>query len=157
MNVSTRMITSIGGGISLNPRDFKQTIIDRDSPAIREVVQIKNKLTPTGNISQADDWLRSNTGGGVSRINELPRISWDLSKSENGKVKYDYRSESGDVALLEFSQDMKKVEYNLQVNGYKDVLKYSKEENVLEVAHNSLTGTYKGEVSADGKYIVFSK
>ena len=31
------------------------------------------------------------------------------------------------------------------------------EENRLEVAHNNFSWIYKGEVSADGQYVVFSK
>jgi len=30
MNIKSRVITSIGGGISLNPKEFKQTVVDRN-------------------------------------------------------------------------------------------------------------------------------
>lgn len=157
MSIITGLISSIGGGISLNPREFKKAIINKDSPAIREVLQIKNQLAPAGNISKTGEWLRSNAGNGNTRINTLPRIAWDLSISKNGKVKYDYKSESGDIAIVEFSQDMKNIEYNIEVNGSKGILKYSKEENRLEVAHSDFLATCVGEVSADGSYVVFSK
>jgi len=157
MNIIPKMIISIGGGISLNPKEFRQTVVNKESIAIREIAKVKNQLTPTGNISKSGDWMRSNVRDGGSRINKLPSILWTLSKSENGSVKYTYSSDSGDSTLVEFSQNMNDVQYNISVNGYNDILKYSKEKNIIEVAHNSFPQAYKGEVSSDGKYIVFSK
>jgi hypothetical protein len=157
MNINARTIASIGGGISLNPREFKQAIINKDSPAIREVLQIKNQLAPAGNISKIGEWFRSNAGNGSSRINTIPRIAWDLSKSENGKVKYDYKSESGDIAIVEFSKDMKNIEYKIQVNDFNYILIYSRDENILEVSHSGFLETCVGEVSADDRHVVFSR
>jgi len=70
--------------------------------------------------------MRNNVGDGGSRINKLPSITWDLSKSENGSVKYAYSSESGDSALVEFSKDLNDIQYNISMVNYNDILKYSK-------------------------------
>lgn len=157
MNIIVRTIFSIGGGISLNPRNFKKTIINKNSPDIREITKVKSKLKPVGNIYKSGNWVRSNVAKGGSRINKLPDISWTLSKSENGSVKYIYRADSGDSASVEFSQNLNYVQYNISMNTYNDIVKISKEKNLIEVTHDVFPQEYKGEVSSDGKHIVFSK
>jgi len=157
MNIISGAIFSIGGGISLNPREFKQTIINKDSPAIREIAKVKNQLKFVGNISKSGDWMRSNVTNGGSRINKLPDISWTLSKSENGSVKYIYHADSGDSASVEFLKNLNYVQYNISMNTYIDIVKFSKEKNLIEVTHDIFPQEYKGEVSSDGKRIVFSK
>jgi hypothetical protein len=157
MNIISGAIFSIGGGISLNPKEFKQTIINKDSPDIREIAKVKNQLKSVGNISKSGDWMRSNVTNGGSRINKLPDISWTSSKSENGSVKYTYRANSGDSASVEFSQNLNYVQYNISMKAYNDIVKYSKEKNLIEVTHDIFPQEYKGEVSSDGKRIVFSK
>jgi len=119
--------------------------------------QSKNKLKTVGNISKSGDWVRSNATDGGSRINKLPDIPWVLSKSENGSVKYDYRAVSGDFASVEFSKNLNYLQYNINMNAYNDIVKYSKEKNLIEVTHDIFPQEYKGEVSSDGKRIVFSK
>jgi len=157
MNIITGAIFSIGGGISLNPKEFKQTVINKDSPAIRKIAKVKNQLKSVGNISKSGYWMRSNVTNGGSRINKLPDISWTSSKSENGSVKYTYRTDSGDFASVEFSQNLNYVQYNISMNAYNDIVKYSKEMNLIEVTHDIFPQEYKGEISSDGKRIVFSK
>ena len=157
MNIISGAIFSIGGGISLNPKEFKQTVINKNSPAIQEIAKVKNQLKSVGNISKSGDWMRSNVTNGGSRINKLPDISWTLSKSENGSVKYTYRADSGDSASVEFSQNLNYVQYNISMNTYNDIVKYSKEKNLIEVTHDIFPQEYKGEVSSDGKHIVFSR
>jgi hypothetical protein len=157
MNIISGAIFSIGGGISLNPSEFKQTVINKDSPDIREIAKVKNQLKSVGNISKSGDWIRSNVTNGGSRINKLPDISWILSKSENGSIKYIYRADSGDSASVEFFKNLNYVQYNISMNTYNDIVKYSKEKNLIEVTHDVFPQKYKGEVSSDGKHIVFSK
>ncbi|GAG51202.1 unnamed protein product, partial [marine sediment metagenome] len=118
INIISRTISSIGGGINLNPKEFKQTVINKDSPAIREIVKVKNQLKSVGNISKSGDWIRSNIAYGGSRVNKLPDISWTSSKSENGSVKYTYRTDSGDSALVEFFKNLNYVQYNINMNAY---------------------------------------
>ena len=43
------------------------------------------------------------------------------------------------------------------MEAYYDIVKYSKEKNLIEVTHDIFPQEYKGEVSSDGKLIVFSK
>jgi len=157
MNIITGATFSIGGGISLNPKEFKQTIINKDSPAIREIAKVKNQLKSVGNISKSGDWMRSNVTNGGSRINKLPDISWTSSKSENGSIKYTYRTDSGDSASVEFLKNLNYVQYNINMKAHNDIIKYSKEKNLIEVTHDIFPQEYKGEVSSDGKHIVFSK
>ena len=157
INIISGAIFSIGGGISLNPKEFKQTVINKDSPAIREIVKVKSQLKFVGNIFKSEDWIRSNATNGESRINKLPDISWTLSKSENGSVKYTYRADSGDSLSVEFLKYLNYVQYNINMEAYNDIVKYSKEKNLIEVTHDIFPQEYKGEVSSDGKRIVFSK
>jgi len=43
------------------------------------------------------------------------------------------------------------------MEAYNDIVKISKEKNLIEVTHGVFPQEYKGEVSSDGKRIVFSK
>ena len=157
MNIISGAIYSIGGGISLDPREFKHTVMDKDSPAIREITKVKNQLKTVGNISKSGDWVRSNATDGGSRINKLPDIPWVLSKSENGSIKYTYRADSGDSASVEFLKNLNYVQYNINIEAYNDIVKCSKEKNLIEVTHDIFPQEYKGEVTSNGKLIVFSK
>jgi len=157
MNIISRKISSIGGGISLDPKEFKQTVINKDSPAIRDITKVESQLKSVGNISKSGDWMRNNVTNGGSRINKLPGISWTSSKSENGSVKYTYRTDSGDSASVEFLKNLNYVQYNINMETYNDIVKISKEKNIIYVTHDIFPQEYKGEVSSDGKSIVFSK
>jgi hypothetical protein len=72
-----KAIIFFGGGIDLNPREFKQTVVDRNSPKLSEIVRIKDQLKPFGDVVKSGDWIRSNSGVGGARINKLP-LSVDL-------------------------------------------------------------------------------
>ncbi len=157
MNIIVRTIFSIGGGISLNPKDFKQTVINKNSPAIRDITKVESQLKSIGNISKSGDWIRSNATNGGSRINKLSDIPWTSSKSENGSIKYTYRTDSGDSASVEFLKNLNYVQYSISMETYNDIVKYSKEKNLIEVTHDIFSQEYKGEVSSDGTHIVFSK
>ncbi len=43
------------------------------------------------------------------------------------------------------------------MKAYNDIVKYSKEMNLIEVTHDVFPQEYKGEVSSDSKHIVFSR
>ena len=101
--------------------------------------------------------MRSNATDGGSRINKLPDIPWVLSKSENGSIKYTYRADSGDSASVEFLKNLNYVQYNINIEAYNDIVKCSKEKNLIEVTHDIFPQEYKGEVTSNGKLIVFSK
>ncbi len=72
MDIAVRYITSIGGGISLSSRSFRQTQVDSRSPRIRAVHEVKHLLQPTGRVAIHGDWIRSNPGPKGARVNPLP-------------------------------------------------------------------------------------
>lgn len=69
--INVRTIASVGGGISLNPRQFRQTEMDPHSPLIRALQETRNQLQPAGPIAIHGDWVRSSPGIGSARINPL--------------------------------------------------------------------------------------
>ncbi|MFH0797050.1 MAG: hypothetical protein V2A65_08365 [Candidatus Omnitrophota bacterium] len=71
-NIQSQEIDSIGGGISLNPKEFKRTVVNRNSPELSKIVRIKSQLKSSGNTAKSGDWIRSNSGMGGARINKLP-------------------------------------------------------------------------------------
>lgn len=157
MNISSRHITSIGGGINLRPSAFKRISRNKNSSKLREVIKIKSKIKTVGKIAKSGNWIRNNPERGGSRINKLPVNSWKSSKSINGKIRYSSLSNSDDFASVTLSPNSKNWQSNISVNGSQDIVKYSKEANLIEVNHAGFANVYKGKVSSNGKRFVFSK
>jgi len=156
IRIESRCITSIGGGINLCPSEFKRISRNRNSPKLREISKIKNKIKTVGEIAISGNWIRSSPAGiGGSRINKLPANSWVLSKSVNGKIEYNFHSNSGDYASMSLSPDLKEWYSKTVVNGSEDIVKYSKTSNRLKVNHSGFMNEYTGRISSDGKRIEF--
>ncbi len=155
--VKTRHITSIGGGIDLSPKEFKLISRDVTSPLIRELSGIRSIIKNAGEVARSGDWVRSNKINGVRRVNVLPTIVWTSSRTSNGRIRYTYRSNSGDIASTSFLPDRKEWESNISVNGSRDIVKLSKGTNLLYVNHAQFKQEYVGRISSDGKRIIFSK
>ena len=89
MDIESRYMMSISGGINLRPNEFKRISRNRNSPKLREINSAKGKMKTVGKIAKSGNWIRSNpTGKSGSRINKLPINAWTSSKSEIGKTKY---------------------------------------------------------------------
>jgi hypothetical protein len=157
MNFPSKSIISIGGGIDLRPSKFKKIARDSNSPKLQEVIKIKGKVKPAGKVAISEDWIRSNPGTSKARINKLPVSSWKSSKSINGKIEYNFHSNSADIASVTLSHNLKEWQSNISVNGSQDMVRYSRKKNLLEVKHTGFANSYKGTVSSDGKSFVFQK
>ncbi len=155
MNITSRSITSIGGGINLRPSEFKRISRNRNSLKLRELTRIKSKIKTVGKIAKSGNWIRSNAGIGGSRINKLPVNSWKSAKSINGKIEYSFSSNSGDFATATLYPNLNEWQSNISVNGSHYMVRYSKGENLLYVKHDGFTNEYKGKVISNGKRVVF--
>jgi hypothetical protein len=155
--VKTRHITSIGGGIDLSPKEFKLISRDVTSPRIRELSGIRNIMRTVGKVARSGDWVRSNAVDKAPRVNMLPKTVWTSSRTSNGRIKYSYHSNSGDIASTSFLPNGKEWESNITVNGSRDRVKLSKGTNLLYINHIQFKQEYVGRISSDGKRIVFSK
>lgn len=157
MEVETRLITSIGGGIDLSPRQFKPIFRDLKSPRIREVSGIRNTLRTVGKVARSDDWIRNNIAKVTSRVNLMPRREWTYSKTTNGKISYSYHSNSGEVISMTLFPERNEWECNVSVNESHDVVRFSKTTNLLQVNHTGFKSAFTGKVSSGEKRVVFSK
>lgn len=95
LNVEYPFIIEIGGGINLEPRNFKIKPL-RSSARLNEFRQIMDKVgTQWQSINGSGKWIRSRTGAGSQEAKiKLPRIEW-MSKKEstlNGTVYTDIQS-----------------------------------------------------------------
>jgi hypothetical protein len=151
----TKIVASIGGGINLQPSQFKAISKNITSPKLLEVIEVKNKIKVTSGNSKSGNWVRSNPGAGVPRINKLPVSSWESSKSVNGKIVHSFQTNSADVASVTISPNSKEWQSEISVNGSQDMVKYSQNENLLKVQHAGFTNLYIGKVSSNGKNFVF--
>lgn len=156
MRIESRCITSIGGGINLRPSEFKRISRNRNSPKVREISKIKNKIKTVGKIAISGNWIRSSPARICgSRINKLPTNSWVSSKSVNGKIEYNFHSNSGDHASMSLSPDLKEWQSNISVNGSLDIVKYSQVTNQLKVYHSGFLSEAIGRISSNEKRIEF--
>lgn len=157
MEIQTRQITSIGGGINLSPKEFKLISRDITSPRIREVNAIKNTIKTVGNVARSGDWVRNKVGGRSFRVNPIPKGEWTSSKTTNGKTKFSYRSSSGEAISMSLLAEQNQWESNVSVNQSHHVVRFSRTTNVLQINDSALKGELVGKLSADRRRIVFSK
>jgi len=158
MNISHNYITSIGGGINLRPSEFSKIIRNPDASILREINAIKGEIESDGKVSRYDNWIRNNSSAtGRPITNQIPFNSWISSKTVRSKSGITYHSKSGDLASTEFSTDQQVWKYNTVINGSQDVVDFSQASNQLLVKHSIFGKEFRGEISPDGKTIIFSK
>ncbi len=92
LDIISSHITSIGGGINLEPSEFKIISNKPNSTKIQQIRSIKSNIKTDGNITNSKNWIRSNSRKGGSTINELPVNSLKSFKSKSIKDKYNYNS-----------------------------------------------------------------
>ena len=158
MNITSRSITSIGGGINLRPSEFKRISRNKNAAKLREVKRIKSKVKTVSKIAKSGNWIRSSpTGKNGSRINKLPTNSWTSTKSKNGKIEYNFNANSGDFVSSSLSPNLKEWQLKTSVNGTQDIVKYSKAKNQLQVNHDDFVNESTGRISSNGKRVVFNR
>ncbi len=155
MDIKSRCITSIGGGINLRPSEFKQISRNRNSPKLLEILEIKSKFKTVGKIAISGNWLRSNPQISKPIINLIPTNKWSFSKSINGQIKYLFQSPTGDKASVTLFPNLNKWESVISVNGNEDIVKYFKSSNQLFVSHPGFSSEFKGRVLSSGKIVEF--
>lgn len=158
MDIVSRVITSVGGGINLRPKSFKRISRSQNSPQIKEIARIKGQIRPIGKIAKAKNWIRSNAGKGEPRINRLPTAKWITSTSSDGSLKYNYQSEkNSNVASVIVFPKTAGWQSDIAVNGSHDYAKFTTETNSLQVIHSEIGVNGTGRMSSNGKMIVFTK
>ena len=158
MNIVSRVITSVGGGINLRPKSFKRISRSKSSPQIKEIARIKGQLRPIGKIAKVENWIRSSASKGEPRINKLPTAKWITSTSSDGSLKYNYRSEkNSNVASVIVFPNPADWQSDIAVNGTHDYAKFTTETNSLQVIHSEIGVNGTGRMSSNGKMIVFTK
>jgi hypothetical protein len=89
LNMVTNYIASIGGGINLEPTDFK-VISSKTNSQIQKIQEIKSAILSS--TPKSDNWIRSNSEISGSTINELP-VNFDKNvSSKNNTEKYSFSS-----------------------------------------------------------------
>ena len=121
MNIESRCLMSIGGGINLRPNEFKRISHNRNSPKIREITRIKGKMKTVGKVAKSGSWIRNqHTNVSGSRINKLPTNSWIYSKSTKNGVHYNYKSNTGDYFNLSLLPFINEWQYETNISGSQD-------------------------------------
>lgn len=154
MDLKTRAISSIGGGINLHPNEFKRISYNKNSPKLREILKIKNKLKIVGKIAKSENWIRSNPKMSKTRINTISTNQWLSSKSVNSNKKFSYKSKFGNNVLL-VSQNSGNWTTTTHIGGANDIIIYFKDSNQLLVKHPCFPIEYKSNISQDGKRFIF--
>jgi hypothetical protein len=100
---------------------------------------------------------RSNIGNRNIRANSLPRLNWTTSKTVNGKIKYTYHSNMGDMASLTVSNDQNEGETFASLNNSIDNVKCSKKTGTINANHAFFENEFVGKVSKNGNTFIFSR
>tara|TARA_Y100000294_G_scaffold68470_1_gene64836 strand:- start:55 stop:423 length:369 start_codon:yes stop_codon:yes gene_type:complete len=119
---------------------------------------IKSKVKTIGKVAKSGNWIRNSSSGiSGSRINKLSVNYWVSSKSANGKIEYNYQSNSEDYMSMFHSPNLKNWELITLINGYQDKVRYSGKNNSLQVNHSGLVYESTGKISPKGDWIKFYK
>lgn len=156
MHFQTNCIVSIGGGIDLNPGKFKGISYNKSASKLRELSKLKSKLKNIGDISRYGNWIRSNPGISKTPVNKIPSNKWSLSKSENINSKYTYKSITGNRLSLIKNKSGAWIS-KTSIEGIIDVVKYDNDSKQLFVNHSIFSMECRGDISPDGKRIVFNR
>jgi hypothetical protein len=153
--MQTRQMTSIGGGIGMNPKQFKKVSWKSDSPQIKKLRSIKSSLKFTGKIYTVSNWIRNNISHSSSRINLLPSIEIHSLKTVNGKTKFTYTSVVGYSSEVSFSNYNNTWETTSTVNESSSSIHCVPSEKTISVAHPDIgKATARAE---PGRRFVFSR
>jgi len=155
--IRSRGITSIGGGIDLSPNEFKKVLVNRNSPKLREIFEVKKEMNEIGKISKVKNWLRSRPTIYKTRVIAISNSKWKYSKIKNKQIQYSFRTSSGDKATLSITPKLDKWETSSIINGNKNVIKFGKKRNLLTVSHPGFGGVLKAKITKNGKVIIFTK
>lgn len=155
LSVQTRHIASIGGGIGMNPRQFKKVAWNSNSPRIQEIHSIKSALHSVGKESVSSNWIRNTITHSTIRANDLPLVEWSLSNNKNGNVTYSYTSPGGDYMNVTVSTEDSNWEAESKVNESVDVIRCSPTGGTFTVAHSAIGNATATEKST--KHFVFSR
>ena len=156
MNIKARVISHVGGGISLRPEQFKSSIQDSNSKYITEIQNVKKSLKSENNVSIAGDWIRNNYLENNEIENIVPNINWKLNTKVNSNKKiYSYLSDKGYKKAIEYSNDFKTIIYNVEMKDYNSTVKINKELNNIYVKRNIFEKVINGYISSDETHYVF--
>ena len=156
MSVNTQQIASVGGGIDLNPSNFKILSNVKATHKIIEFSGIKN--ADNLNVSlKPGDWVKNILGTNHRKVNLLPETKWKYSSNLTSNRKKINMSNAGDYASLSITLDKKEYESNVSVNGRNDIVKIFKDKRQIYVNHGGIMTESLGTISADFKNVKFVK
>ncbi len=156
MQIVSRCITSVGGGINLRPSEFKKTSWNRNHSKISKVVEINRVGKTHRNTSKYGNWIWNNSDGKIHvRINKLPSYVWEYSNSSVGGYEHHYRSRSGDYKEAFLSSGNKDWHIKTKVGSVEKTIQFSKLSNVLRIEHSAAKRKYSAKFSTNGRRVEF--
>lgn len=155
LSIQFRQRTSIGGGIGMNPKQFKKVAWNSNSFKIRKIRSIKSALRSDGKESISSNWIRNSLNQSTVHSNTLPQVKWSLSKNTNGKVSYSYSTTSGDHTNVTISTEGNSWKSEFKVNESVDMMRCSPSEGTFTIAH-SVTGRATA-TERSSKHFVFDR
>jgi len=154
MNLVSRCISSVGGGINLRPDEFKRISRNRNAPILRKIREIKSSMKAQGNIARSENWIRNNVGETSSaRVNVLPTNLWVLSKSVNSGIQYSYRSSSGNHMTFTHQVDRGEWQQKMQINDFQNEINFSEGKKQLTIRQGRIA--VSANIHPDENLVVF--
>ena len=135
MRITPFLNISLGGGISLQPKDFKRAYLRESSPLITQIASLKGKFRTEGQVSESGDWVRSNPGEGRSIVHPLPSRRWLRSNSSGTATGYEYTSDGDSRLALEMAVDGSGWRVTTSVDGVADNVEFVASDHLLVVSH----------------------
>ena len=155
MQMISRCITSVGGGINLRPAEFKRVVKNSNSPILKTLREAKSTLVVKNNHSRYGSWVRSVPSLKYSEhLNSLPAHEWSYSNSTNEMNVYKYEAAE---AMRQLSANTSGDGWVLKTSefGVVQYLEYSKKAGVLKATHQPANGTYTARIIPEQRMVRF--
>ena len=155
MQMVSRCITSVGGGINLRPAAFKRVVKNSNSPILKTLREAKSALVVKNNVSQYGSWVRSIPSADYSEYhNSLPVYKWGYSNSTNEMNVYKYQA-AGALRQLSVNTSGDKWVLKTSESGVDQYLEYSKTTGVLKARHQPTNRAYTARILPEQKLVRF--
>ncbi len=155
MQMVSRCITSVGGGINLRPAEFKRVVQNSNSPILKTLREAKSALVVKNNVSQYGSWVRSIPSNEYSEYrNSVPVYKWGYSNSTNEMNVYKYQA-AGALRQLSVNTSGDKWVLKTSESGVDQYLEYSKTTGVLKARHQPANRAYTARILPEQKLVRF--
>jgi hypothetical protein len=157
IDVRTRHVVSVSGGIDLSPKHFKAIARDPASPKLLDILGRGDGMSTSG-ARAAVAGRADSTGISLPwRVNLMPKGHWTTAAANGEGRTYTSRADDTTRMSTSFSSGRTAWHVRTTVNNMHHMVKYSRAEGRMWVTDPMVGGCVRGVLSPDRNRVVFSR